>query len=217
MVLGANVPTGTVFAVATVFAAAKTVTVVTNATSAVVTAVAHGYSNGDLVVFPTSGWGRLYNRAFEVSSVTTDTFVIKLNTADTNVFPAGSGIGTVKKVSTLVQLTKLMNPSTSGGDPKTINYKFLDSDVDYSINDGFNATGYTLQMDDDDTTAGYTALESLTDTQIDTVLKMTMRNGSRVYIPGRVALNSVPNLTEGQINSISVAFNGNGRHTRYSA
>lgn len=213
----ANVPTGTIFSVATAFATAKTVTGVSNATSAVVTSVAHGYSNGDLVLFPTSGWGRLANRAFEISGVTADTFVIKLNTTDTNVFPSGAGVGTVKKVNTLVQLTKLMNPSTSGGDPKTINYKFLDSDVDYSINDGFNATSYTLQMDDDDTTAGYAALESLTEVQIDTVLKIQMRNGSRIYIPGRVALNSVPNLTEGQINSISVAFNGNGRHTRYSA
>lgn len=213
----ANVPTGTVFSVATAFASAKTVTAVSNAATAVVTSAAHGYNNGDVVIFPISGWGRLNNRAFEVANKTTDTFEIKLNTTDLNVFPIGSGIGTVKKVNTLVQLTKLMNPSTSGGDPKTVNYKFLDSDVEYSINDGFNATSYTLQMDDDDTTAGYAALESLTDTQIDTVLKMTMRNGSRIYIPGRVALNSVPNLTEGQINSIAVAFNGNGRHTRYSA
>lgn len=213
----ANVPTGTVFAVATAFASAKTVTAVSNASSAVVTSAGHGYTNGDLVLFPTSGWGRLYNRAFEVSSATTDTFTIKLNTADTNVFPAGSGIGTCKKVSTLVQLTKLMNPQTSGGDAKTVNFKFLDSDVDYSINDGFNATSYTLEMDDDDTTAGYAALESLTEVQIDTVLKITMRNGSRVYIPGRAAMNSVPILQEGQINRIRVAFNGNGRHTRYAA
>lgn len=214
----ANVPTGTRFAVAPGFAAAKTVATVTNAALAVVGVVAHGYSAGDLVLFPTSGWGRLQNRAFEVQApITTDSFTVKLNTADTAAFYPGAGGGTVKKISSLVELTKLMNPQTSGGDPKTINYKFLDSDVDYSINDGFNATSYNLEMDDDDTTAGYAALEALTETQIDTVLKITMRNGSRVYIPGRCALNSVPKLQEGSINRISVAFNGNGRHTRYSA
>lgn len=211
----ANVPTGTIFSVVSVFASAKTVSAVSNAASAVVTSTAHGYTNGDLVVF-TSGWGRLNNRAFEVTSATADTFTIKLNTTDTNFFPAGSGTGTVKKASTLVQMSKLMNPQSSGGDPKTVNYKYIDSDVDFSINDGFNATSYTFEMDDDDTTPGYAALESLTDVQTDTILKMTLRNGSRVYIPGRVALNSVPVLQEGQINRMRVAFNGNGRHTRYS-
>lgn len=212
----ANVPTGTRFAVAPGFAAPKTVASITNAALAVCGVTAHGYTNGDVVIF-TSGWGRLNNRAFEVQSATTDSFTIKLNTSDTSFFYPGAGVGTVKKVSSLVELTKLMNPNTSGGDPKTINYKFLDSDVDYSINDGFNATSYTLEMDDDDTTAGYAALDALTETQIDTVMKITMRNGSRIYIPGRCALNSVPKLQEGQINRITAAFNGNGRHTRYSA
>lgn len=212
----ANVPTGTIFSVATVFASALSATAVSNAATAVVTSAAHGLSNNDLVYFVTSGWGRLANRAFEVKNVAVNTFEIKLNSADTAVFPAGSGVGTFKKVSTQVQLTKVMNPSTSGGDPKQVTYKFLDSDVDFSINDGFNATSYTLELDDDDSTAGYTALESLTEVQTDTIFKMLMRNGSRVYIPGRVALNSVPSLSEGQINKIRVVFNGNGRHTRYA-
>lgn len=213
----ANVPTGTRFSVAPGFAGAKVVASISNAALAVVGVTAHGYTAGKVVVF-TSGWGRLNNRAFEVQApITTDSFAIKLNSTDTAAYYPGAGVGTVKEVSSLVELTKLMNPQTSGGDPKTINYKFLDSDVDYSINDGFNATSYTLELDDDDTTAGYAALDALTETQIDTVMKITMRNGSRVYIPGRCALNSVPKLQEGQINRISVAFNGNGRHTRYSA
>jgi hypothetical protein len=212
----ANVPTGTIIALATTFAAAKSVTVATNAASAVLTSTAHGYANGDTVQI-TSGWGRLNNRVFEISGVTADTFTISLNTTDTNIFPAGSGVGTVKKISTWVQMTKIMNPQTSGGDPKTVQYKFLDSDVDYSINDGFNATSYTFELDDDDSTPGYAAAKSLTEVQTDTVMKMTMRSGSRIYIPGRVALNDVPRLQEGQINRISLAFNGNGRHSRVSA
>jgi len=212
----ANVPTGTIFSVVTAFATAKTTTVATNASSCVITAAGHGYSNGD-AVYITSGWGRLNNRVFEISGVTTDTFTIPLDTSDTNYFPAGSGLGTVKELQTLVQLSKLMNPQTSGGDPKVVNYKFIDSDVDYSINDGFNAVGYTLEMDDDDTTVGYDALKALTEVQTDTVLKMTMRNGARIYIPGRVALNDVPRLQEGQINRMVVAFNGNGRHTRVAS
>jgi len=211
----ANVPTGTTFSVVTAFAAAKTISAVTNANPAVVTSTAHGFSNGDLVLV-TSGWGRVNNRAFEVKNVTANTFEIAVNTTDTNVFPAGSGTGSCTKSSTLVAMSKLMNPQTSGGDPKTVTYKFVDSDVDYSINDGFNATGYNFELDDDDSTTGYAALKSLTEVQTDTVLKILLRNGSRIYIPGRVALNEVPVLQEGQINRVRVAFNGNGRPTRYA-
>jgi hypothetical protein len=210
----ANVPTGTLFSLATAFATAKTVTIVTNASTAVVTAVAHGFSNGDAVRFATSGWGRLANRVFEIAGVTTDTFTVPLDTSDTSVYPAGTGIGTVQKISTWVQMQKVMNPSTSGGEAKQVSYKFVDSDVEFSINDGFSATSYSFELDDDTTTAGYTAAKSLTDVQTDTCLKMLLRSGSRVYFPGKVALNDVPILQDGQINRMRLAFNGNARHSR---
>jgi hypothetical protein len=214
----ANVPTGTTFSVATAFGSSFTVTGVSNASTAVVTtSTAHSYSNGDVVEI-TNGWGRVTKRVFEIGAVTSTTFtLVNLDTSSTTTYPASGGAGTVRKVTTWVQLTKIMNPQTSGGDPKTVTYKYLENDTEFSINDGFTPTSYTLELDDDDTTAGYTALRSLTDVQSDTVLKMLLRNGSRVYIPGRVALNDVPRLTEGQINRISAVVNGNSRHTRYSA
>lgn len=213
----ANTPTGSTFSVATAFGAVKTVSAITNAVQAVCSCTAHGYSNGDAVEI-TSGWGRLNKRVFEIGSVTADSFtLLKGDTSSTDLFPAGSGAGSVRKISTQVQMSKVMNPQSSGGEPKTVNYKFVDSDVEYSINDGFSATSYTLELDDDDTTAGYAALRTLTDVQSDTVLKIVLRNGSRIYLPGRVALNDVTKMQDGQINRISVVFNGNARHTRYSA
>ena len=66
----AQVPTGSTFYIASAYGSAKTVTIVTNATEAVVTAAAHGFSNGDVVEM-TSGWGRLNKRHFEIESVLT--------------------------------------------------------------------------------------------------------------------------------------------------
>lgn len=213
----AQVPTGTLFSVATTFGSAITVTAVTNAAPAVCTATAHGLSTGD-VVEVTSGWGRLNKRVFEVISIDANSFSLtNSDTSSTSHYPPGTGTGSVREVTAWTQLSKVMNPNTSGGDPKTVTYKFLESDVEYSINDGFTATSMTLELDDDDTTAGYTALRSLTDAQTDTVLKMLARSGSRVYLPCTLALNDVPRLQDGQINRISVQFNGNNRHTRYAA
>ena len=211
------VPTGTLFSVATTFGSAITVTVVTNANPAVCTATAHGLSNGDIIEV-TSGWGRLNKRVFKVAGVTTDTFQLSgMDTSSTSFFPAGTGIGSVREVTAWTQLSKVMNPATQGGDPKTVTYKWVESDVEYSINDGFTATSFTMEFDDDDTTSGYTAMRTLTDAQTDTVLKMLMRSGAVVYLPCTLAMNDVPRLQDGQINRISAQFAGNNRHTRYSS
>ena len=136
----AQVPTGSTFYIASAYGSAKTVTIVTNATEAVVTAVAHGFSNGDVVEM-TSGWGRLNKRHFEIESVLTDSFVLSgEDTTNTTFYPVGTGIGSVRKATTFTQITSVMNPQSSGGDPKTVTYKFVESDVEYSINDGFGAT-----------------------------------------------------------------------------
>jgi hypothetical protein len=213
----AAVPTGTLFSVATTFGSTITVTAVTNANPAVCTATAHGLSNGDIIEF-TSGWGRANKRVFRVANQATNTFELEgFDTSSTSFFPAGTGIGTVREVTAWTQLTKVMNPATQGGDPKTVTYKFVESDVEYSINDGFTAVSYTLEFDDDDTTSGYTAMRTLTDAQTDTVMKMLMRSGAVVYLPCTLAMNDVPRLQDGQINRINAQFAGNNRHTRYSA
>mgnify|MGYP003587432000 CR=1 FL=1 len=215
----AQVPTGSTFAVATTIAAPKGTTIVSNATEALVTCVAHGYSAGDMVII-ISGWGRLNKRTARVKApLTADTFTLEgINTVNTNYYPVGTGVGTVAKITAFTQITTIMNPSTSGGEPKVVAYKFIDSDVEYSINDGFTAVSYKLEMDADSiSTAGYTALKDLTEVQTDTVLKITTRNGSPNYVPCTVALNENVQMTEGQINRVTVSFNGNNRSTRYAS
>jgi hypothetical protein len=214
----AQVPTGTLFSVATAFAAEKTVTAISNAATAVVSCTAHGYSNGDIVEI-TSGWGKLNKRAFRVAAVSADTFQLEgQDTTNTSFYPTGSSAGTVRKVTTWQQFEKVMNPQSNGGDPKTVNYKYVESDVEYSINDGFSATSYTLELDADAIGgAGYNAAKALTETQTDTIMQMRLRSGSPIYLPCKVALNENVKLQDGQINRVMVAFNGNNRATRYSA
>jgi len=214
----AQVPTGSTFFVATAFASPKTVSGITNASPAVVTSTAHGYSNGDIVLVA-SGWGRLNKRVFRVANVTTNTFELEgQDTTNTTFYPAGASAGTTTKVNTFTQVTTVMNPQSSGGDPKTVNYKFVESDVEYAINDGFNATSYNFEMDADSIgSAGYTSLKSLTEVQTDTCLLIVLRSGSKIYQPCTVALNEAVQMQEGQINRVRAAFNGNNRLTRYAS
>lgn len=212
----ATLPSGTILAVATAFAAAKTVSGISNAAEAVVSCTAHGYSVGDIVQLY-SGWGRLNRRAVRVKSVTTDTFVAEaIDTTNTEFFPAGSGGGTVRKVTTFTQISKYLNPQSSGGEPKRVTVRFIDEDTDTSLNDGFTAVQESFDIDADQFGgAAYAALRSLSEVQTDTILKKTLKSGVNIYTPCKVSLNENPKMTDGQIMTNAVSIDGNGRITRY--
>ena len=213
----AQVPTGSTFFVATSFSPVRTVSAVTNAAEAVVSATAHGFSNGDIVEM-SSGWGRLHLRAFRIKSVTADAFTLEgADTTNTSFYPTGTGGGSARRVITFTQITTIMNPAASGGEPKNVTYKFVESDIEFNINDGFTATSYTCDLDADSIgTAGYTALRGLTEVQTNTILRVQMRSGSQLLVPCTVALNEAVSFQDGQINRVRASFNGNQRAVRYA-
>lgn len=220
MVLGASVPTGTTFFVATAYGSVLTTSTASNAAECVLgMASTAGLSIGDFVEV-TSGWGRLHKRIARVKSLVANTSITLegIDTTSTQYFPAGTGTGSVRKVSTWTEVTQVTAVSSSGGDAKKVQYKYLASDVDYQINDGFNATDYTLTLDADSIgTAGYTALRSLTDVQTDTALRINKRSGAITLAPCTVALNEADQMSDGQITTVSASFSGNNRQTKYGS
>ena len=212
----ASTPTGTIYSVATAFAAAKTVSAITNAAEASVSCTAHGYSVGDVLqIF--SGWGKLNRRAIRVKSATTDAFVAEgINTTNTEFYPSGSGNGTVRKATTFTTVNKILNQQNSGGEPKNITVKFLESDSEESIFDGFTAVTESFDIDADEFGGtAYNALVALTEVQTDTLLKKTLKSGSMIFTPARIALNENVKMSDGSIMTNGVSINGNGRISRY--
>ena len=159
-------------------------------------------------------------RAFRIKNVVANTSITLegADTTNTTFFPPGSGAGSVRKVNTFTQITQVTAVSSSGGEPRTVNYKYMESDVEYSINDGFSASQFTLTMDADSIgTAGYTAARNLTEVQSNTIMRMNLRNGSLVLVPCTVALNEAVALNDGQINAVTLAVNSNNRLVRYAS
>ena len=212
----ATLPTGTIYAVATAFAAPRTITAITNAVEGVVTSAAHGYTDGTILQI-TSGWGRLNRRVVRVKGSTVNTFVMEaIDTTNLAFYPAGSGLGTARSITTFQQINSILNPSASGGEPKTVTVKFLASDVETKLNDGFAAISESFDIDADEFGgAAYTALVTLSEVQTDTVIRKTLRTGSTIFTPCRVSLNQNPKLTEGQIITNAASIDGNGLVTRY--
>ncbi len=111
-----------------------------------------------------------------------------------------------------------MNHSSSGGDPKTVNVKFIESEVEIVLNDGFNAVSRTFDMDADMIgTPGYTALVDLSATAAFTIVRRRSKSGAISLIPAKVALNEEETLTEGQIIVVKCAVNAQNIGTRYVA
>lgn len=215
----ARLPTGTVHSVATVLSAEKNVTAISNAAEALVTSAGHGFANGDIVLI-TSPWGRLNLRAFRIKSATTNDFVLEGgNTSNTDLFATGGGGGgKVQKVTTWVDLDKTLNHSSSGGDPKTVNVKFIESEVEIVLNDGFNAVSRTFDMDADMIgTPAYSALKTLSDTDAFTIVRRRSKSGALSLIPAKVAFNEEETLTEGQIITVKGTFNAQNISTRYAS
>ncbi len=214
----ARTPTGTITSVATVLASAKTITAISNAAEAVCTSVAHGYANGDIVlVF--SAWGRLNWRAFKAKGVLADSFVLDgCDTSNATFYSPGGGAGTVQKVTTWVDMDRTMNHSSSGGDPKTVSFKFIESDVETVINDGFTAVQRTFEMDADQIgTPAYTALKTLSANQTNTIIRRRAKTGAYTLIPGNVAFNEEEIEAEGQIVRVKGTINGQNVSTRYAS
>jgi hypothetical protein len=216
----ARTPSGTLFSVATVLGSAVATSAVTNATEAVVTSTAHGFVAGD-VLEVTSGWGGLQKRALRVKagSVTANAYTLEgADTSNLTLYPSGSGIGSARKVTTWVQLTTVMNPSTSGGEAKSVTYKYVESNVEFKINDGFSAVDRTMALDADSIgTPGYIALKSLTQVQSDTIMRTVAKSGAVTYLPCTVALNEEEIMQDGQIVTCNVAISGNNISTRYAS
>lgn len=217
----ASTPSGSRIAVATELAEAKPVTAITNAVEAVCTSAAHGLVVGDIVLM-NSGWDRFDNRVFRVKTITApDSFTLEGRTADSsNVaqFPEGGGIGSVTKVLTWVDVLKVLSSSTSGGDPKKVTFRYMESENEQSINDGFNAVNRTLEIDADAIdTLGYQAVAKLSDSGDNTVLRTTTKKGAASYLACTVAMNEEVLTQDGNINRVNVDISGKAKSTRYAA
>lgn len=216
----ASLPTGSRIAVATTLSEPKDITAVSNANEAVCTAAGHGLVVGDIIVLK-SGWDRFDNRVFRVKAVAApDSFTLEGRAADTTnttLFPAGGGIGSFQKVLTWVDVLKVLTNNTSGGDAKKVAFRYLESENEQEINDGFTAVSRTLEIDSDAVDdLGYQALAKLSDTGADTVQRITMKKGAVSFLACTVAMNEEVLMQDGQVNRVRVDISGKAKSTRYA-
>lgn len=214
----ARTPTGTVASVATAFAAGLAFTAASNAAETVLTVSSATLAVGDLVEV-TSTWSRISNRIWRVKTATASAITLEgCDTTNTALYPAGSGTGVMRKVTTWTALSSQLAISSSGGDPKTANFSFVETGDEQTIFDGFSATQYSIDLDADTVgTTHYNALRGLTDAGTVSALRLVAPSGAQVLLSCTVAMNENPSMGSGAPMANKVTFFGRGRTVRYAS
>lgn len=213
--MAAKLPDGAIVSLATTYGGALSVTAITNASPAVASSTAHGLANGDLISV-TSGWSNLNNRVVRVSGVTANTFNLEgIDTTSTTLFPAGSGIGSVQKITAFAQISQILEFTTTGGDQQFTTFSFLEQDFETQIPTITSAQSITIGIADDPALAGYIALKAAAELKAIRALRLTLRDGSLILYQGYVALNETPTLTKGNVMQVSSTFSLQSRPVRY--
>jgi hypothetical protein len=213
----ARTPNGTIASIATAFAAGLAFNAASNAAETVLTVTAGTLVAGDLVEV-TSTWSKISNRIFRVKVATATAITLEdCDTSNTTLYPAGGGTGTLRKVTTWMPMSQKLTVASSGGDPKTVNFTYVETGDEQTVFDGFGATQYTIDLDAD--TVGsplYKQLKTLTDTNAISALRLAAPNGSVVLLSCAMALNENPSMSSGAVMANRLTFFGRGRTVRYA-
>ena len=208
-------PEGSKFYFSKTFAAAKTVTGISNANPAVATSTGHGYVDGDEILL-TSGWEDATDAVYRVDQLTVDTFKIEgLNTTNPNFYPAGSGVGTTQKIGTWVEIPQVLGISTSGGDARFTTVAPLSKRNDINIPTGFNAMSISITLGHDPSNANYQQMLDISRTLEKVAFKMVLSGGAVGYGYGYMSVSEAPQLNRNQANQVNAAITLLGRFMSY--
>ncbi len=216
--MSVRLPNGTTFAIAASYGPTKAFTAATNAKPAKLSSVAHGFAKG-AVLEVSSGWARLDGRVARADAVTVDAFALEgIDTTNTDIYPAGTGIGSVRPVLTFQQISQVLQSAASGGDQQFYNYSFLeDTGDEKQIPTIRSARSYTLTIADDPTLAHYALLEAADEDREPRVVQMKLPSGAPIYFSAYVSFSKVPTTTKNEAMALTVTLSLTGEVTRYTA
>lgn len=212
-----SLPNGSTIGLASGYGSKITVTALSNASPPVASATAHGLTTGDYVEV-TSGWSRLNNKIVRVTSIDADSFSLEgIDTSSTTIYPAGSGTGSVRKVTGFTQLAQILSSTSSGGDQQFLDVQFLEADAQVRIPTVKNAAGLALSIADDPSLPGYQLASAANDDRLPRAMLITTANGSKIAYNAYVSLNKIPSLTVNQAMACEVTLSFLNEPVRYAS
>lgn len=210
-------PNGAAVAVASTYGASQSISAFTNANPGVATVTSHGYANGDLLEI-TSGWDRMNGRIFRAAGVATNTFQAEgEDTSNTTTYPAGSGTGSVRKITAWQTLQQIIESSSTGGDQQFAEYAFLNSNATRRIPTDRNPFGITFTIADDPTLPQYAILAAADNDRAPRAVRVSLPSGGVILYHAYLSMSRTPTLTRNQLMTVQVTLSLVGDPTRYAS
>ncbi|MFW3166244.1 phage tail protein [Pseudomonas syringae pv. syringae] len=215
--MGFRLPNGATLQIASAYGVAIPVTALSNANPAVATAAAHGLADGDIIAV-TSGWTRLNDRGARVSKSLSGTFALEnINTTNVQPYPAGSGLGSVRKVTSFIEVPQITEVNTSGGDQQFLTFGFLADDDDRQMPTTKNPISMSFTVADDPDLPYVAIVEAADDDKQTRVLRLNLPGGSSIVYNAYVSITTTPTLGRNNLMTRVMTLSLAGRPTRYSA
>lgn len=216
--MSVQLPNGSTVYVASGYGSVKSMTAISNANPAVATLEAsHGVIVGDIVEV-TSGWSRLTDKIVRASVIATNDVSLEgINAVSTTVYPAGTGIGSVREISGWTQLTQILSSASNGGEQQFLDYQFLEADAKVRIPTYKNPSGISFTIADDPSLAGYALLSTANDDRLKRAVKVLLAGGSLIYYNAYISLNKIPSLTVNELMAVEVTLSLLNEPVRYAS
>lgn len=213
-----SLPNGATISIGSTYGADKALSAFTNANPGVATlAASHGIIVGD-VFEVTSGWSRANGNVYRASAVATnDVSVEGLNTTSTTLFPAGSGVGSVREVTAWTQITQVLDLNTSGGEQQFATYSPLEDDAEHQIPTVKSPILIKMKIGDDASLAHYAVLATADADRLQRVVRILLPSGSPIYMSAYVTLQKTPTLTKNEVMGLEVTLSLINQVTRYAS
>jgi hypothetical protein len=209
--------TGTAVAVAKTYGSAVNMTAITNAVEAVATlAAGHGVVVGDYLEL-TSGWGRLNGRIVRAKTVVTNDVTLEgINTVSTTLYPAGTGTGTIRRITAWDSVNQIKELSLSGGDQQFADITTLDDVVAKQIPTIRNAQALSIQAFDDPTLAYYNTVVAYAEQSTQAAVRLSFPNGSKIVANGYWSVKKVPEVARNEALVTTLDMSIVSEPTRYA-
>lgn len=215
--MSVKIPNGTTFEIAATLSIAKPFTAITNAKPAVLTAAAHGLTDGDVIIID-SAWAKLNGRPARVTDSESGAFSAEgLDTTSLKSYPAGSGAGTVREATGWTQIAQITEPTANGGEQQFLTYGFLEDDDDRQLPTNKSASSMTLPVADDPAQAYVAIVEAADDDKEPRLVRANLPGGATIYYYAYVSITATPTLSRNNIMTRTITLSFASRPTRYNA
>jgi hypothetical protein len=211
--------TGTALSIASTYGTAVNMTAITNASEAVATLGAgHGVVVGDFLEV-TSGWDLLNGRIVRAKTVATNDITfegINTNVNPTVNYPAGTGTGTIRRITAWTTISQVQSFDTSGGDLNFADITTITDRTQKQVPTTRSAQTLSMTVFDDPALAGQVAVQAASDTSTPAAFRIVFPNNSRMVINGYWSIASAPQVAVNAPLTNNITFSGIALATRYA-